>query len=945
MALRKSYLDTLRPWLESGGPNEDGEWGMYCPYHRDTKRSASVNTNGTGVYYCQACDVGGTVKSLVADIKAGNIKNNRMKDEDDDEDENGNRRGGERISEAMVAGWASALLANKRALAKFTKARGLDRTTLKDYDIGWDSSGNGCYTIPVRGEDGSLLNVRRYTLEPVGDRRKIWSVAGHGTPVLYPIECAPTWGESVVVCEGELDALATIQAGFDAVTRTGAAKVWKAQWNHHFKDKVVYICHDMDDTGQQANQMVAAALAPYARAVYIVRLPYPVTEKHGKDLTDYWNDGHTYDDFEQLLAEAEPYGLVEEVDVEDLGVEDIAVLDSFDPERVGKHLRMRVTITGKKSPNYIVPRDVQYKCKKNAAAKCNFCPMNEDGYDGETSMTIDAQDPVLLQFMGATNNQVSELLRDVLGAMKCGPKLESKIVRHHSLEELFVRTAIDRETSTEVQRRGFTNRKIIAVSDYETLANNTVEMVGAILPNPRSQLNEFLAWEVEATKTNVDEFLVTPESIKHLKKFQAGKLRPIKKLQIIARDLATNVTRIHGRTEMHCLMDLVFHSVLAFPFDDQLVHKGWLDVIIMGDTRTGKTEASERLIQHYGAGQKVQGESASFAGAVGGLQQVGGRDWTVTWGAIPLNDRRLVVLDEVSGLKTAEISQMSSIRSEGIAQITKIQQETTLARTRLLWLGNPRDGGRMSDFTYGVQSIPPLIGSNEDVARFDMAMTLVETDVPQEEINRALESGEHVPHKYTSEACRTLLNWVWSREPEDIVWDAKVEKLVFEAALELGARYIPNPPLIQAASVRFKIARLAVALAARLCSTDETFTKVVVKQEHVEDAVEFIDQIYRSPGFGYGDLSDEANRDKVRAQEEVDSTHAYLVAKPGLAKFLRSISGHFRRVDLEDMLNMDRYEANATVNTLYKYRMIRREGANIKINPELHKLLREVVDE
>jgi hypothetical protein len=396
---------------------------------------------------------------------------------------------------------------------------------------------------------------------------------------------------------------------------------------------------------------------------------------------------------------------------------------------------------------------------------------------------------------------------------------------------------------------------------------------------------------------------------------------------------------------MHCLMDLVFHSVLAFPFDKQVVHKGWLDVIIMGDTRTGKSEASERLIQHYGAGQKVQGESASFAGAVGGLQQIGGRDWTVTWGAIPLNDRRLVVLDEVSGLKTTEISQMSSIRSEGIAQITKIQQETTLARTRLLWLGNPRDGGRMSDYTYGVQSIRPLIGSNEDVARFDMAMTLIETDVPQEEINRALESGDAVVHKYTAESCRVMLNWVWSREVEDVVWETGVEKLVFEAAMELGERYIPNPPLIQAASVRFKIARLAVALAARLCSTDETFTKVVVKQEHVEDVVDFIDSVYRSPGFGYGDLSDEANRDKSRAQEEVDNAHAYLVGKPGLAKFLRSISGHFRRVDLEDMLNMDREEANATVNVLYRYRMIRREGANIKINPELHNLLREVVDE
>ena len=941
MALTKAYLATLRPWLESSGPNEDGEWGMYCPLHRDRKRSASVNVE-SGVWYCQACDVGGKVRDLVKMIKAGQYKNDRS-DEVEDEDEDGNRttRSRERLSDAMVAGWSARLLSGGKPLEEFTAARGLDRDTIRDYELGWDND-QSCYTIPVRSEDGALLNIRRYTLHPVGDRRKIWSVAGHGSPVLYPIEGWQDWDDRIVLCEGELDALATIQAGFDAVTRTGAAKVWKSQWGHYFKDKVVYLCHDMDETGQQANRTVAASLVSFARAVYIVTLPYEVKEKHGKDLTDYWNDGHTYEDFEQLLAEAEPWGSAEDVD-EVVDIEEVAVLQSFDPERVGKHLSMRVTIAGKKSPNYIVPKEIEFTCSQDAGPKCNFCCMNADGYNGLGYVTVDEQDPVLLQFMGSSNNQVNEILREMLGAQKCG-MLTTNVKKHHSLEELFVRTAIDREVAMDVMKQGFAARKIIAVSNYDTLPNNTVELVGAILPNPRQQLNEFMAWTVEPTKTNVDEFKVTPEAIKHLKKFQTGKLRPIKKAAAIARDLAANVTRIHGRTDMHILLDLAFHSVLGFSFNDEPVHKGWLDVIIMGDTRTGKSEASEKLIMHYGAGQKVQCESATFAGAVGGLQQIGGRDWTVTWGAIPVNDRRLVVLDEISGLKLDEISKMSSIRSEGIAQLTKIQTESTLARTRLVWLGNPRDGGRMADYTYGVQSIRPLIGTNEDVARFDMAMTLSESDVPQDEINR-LTDGESAPPRYTAESCRTLLNWVWSRTPADVVWENKVEKLVIEAALDLGSRYIPNPPLVQAASVRFKIARMAVALAARLCSTDDTFTKVVVKQEHVEDVVEFIDSIYRSPGFGYGDLSDESLRDKARAEEEIDRAHAYLVGKPGLAKFLRSISGHFRRVDLEDMLNMDREEANATVNTLYKYRMIRREGANIKINPELHGLLREIIDD
>jgi hypothetical protein len=46
------------------------------------------------------------------------------------------------------------------------------------------------------------------------------------------------------------------------------------------------------------------------------------------------------------------------------------------------------------------------------------------------------------------------------------------------------------------------------------------------------------------------------------------------------------------------------------------------------------------------------------------------------------------------------------------------------------------------------------------------------------------------------------------------------EAKVFDAANEMGKLYIEDPPLIQAANVRIKIARVAVALAARTFSTD-----------------------------------------------------------------------------------------------------------------------------
>jgi hypothetical protein len=345
-----------------------------------------------------------------------------------------------------------------------------------------------------------------------------------------------------------------------------------------------------------------------------------------------------------------------------------------------------------------------------------------------------------------------------------------------------------------------------------------------------------------------------------------------------------------------------------------------------------------RLCRFFNAGEVVSCEAASFAGIIGGLQQYGGaKEWSINWGAIPINDRRLVVLDEAGGLTTDEIAQMSSVRSSGVAELTKIQQERTWARTRIIWMSNPRDG-RMSDKTYGVQQIQPLIGNPEDIARFDLAMSVQAGDVDAEEINKSHRAGNQ---KYSAEACTALVRWVWSRTPEQIVWMQSAEEAVYKLSNEMGKRYVEDPPLVQAANVREKIARLSVAIAARLFSTDATYERVVVRRQHVESAVRFMDQIYSMPGFGYAERSRELISDRDEARGNKRRIRRYLSDKPGLAKFLRG-AGKFRRQDIEEVLNVDREEANAIISTLYEARMVRKLKGDIWVEPTLHDLLRRV---
>jgi hypothetical protein len=940
VAVSKAHLKLLAPYLVGekpsprSGEGREGteyEWDMYCPLHEDRKRSAQMNVT-KGVWYCQAGCGGGRVADLInqqSDWVAPAVSNTnghgkvRMS--------SGSGRPAEDITEAKIKGWHAALMSNEAALEEMKSLRGLHDSTIARYQLGWDRS-KQAYTIPVRGEDGELLNVRRYQTRPPAGRRKMWGVEGMNVPRLFPIEVLTIENhEEIIICEGELDALITNQFGFAAVTRTGSASTWRSEWNQAFKDKIVYVCHDCDDAGQDGNRRVARSLRRVASEVRIVRLPYPIIPKHGKDLTDYWldRDGDA-EEFRRILEEAQPYDPSSEA-VEAERVDDASVLDALDSRRVGHPLRLNVTIKGKREPGYTIPRKAHYRCTRDAGPKCNDCPLYASGDDEKL---VAGGDPVVLEMVEATNAQKTDTLRKLYGIPKCS-KLSIDIEEHQAVEILYARPNVDHMNGHD--SAAYKNLKLTSVGRHDTLPNNTVSVVGALHPDPRKQLNEFLVWDVARMETSIDRFEMDGDTLRKLRAFKpAPGQRPLKKLREIADDLAANVTHIYGRPELHAAMDLVFHSLISFKFGDVVMNRGWLDLLVVGDTRTGKSEAATRMTRHYGAGEVISCESASFAGIIGGLQQFGAtKEWAITWGQIPINDKRLVVLDEVSGLSPDEIASMSSVRSSGIAELSKIQQDATYARTRLIWLGNPR-GGKMSDYTYGVQSIAPLIGNPEDVARFDLAMTVRAGEVPSEEINKVHKAGRQ---KYPEELCRTLIRWVWSRTPEQVVWTDAAYQLALRMATKLGSRYIEDPPLIQAANAREKVARVATALAARTFSTDRTGERVIVRSCHVKDAVAFVDRLYGMRGFGYAERSREMLDARDEAEDNAKDIKSYLGRKPGLAAFLRG-TGKFRRQDVEEVLNVDREQANAIISRLWDAKMIRKEKGDIKVEPTLHAILR-----
>jgi len=414
-----------------------------------------------------------------------------------------------------------------------------------------------------------------------------------------------------------------------------------------------------------------------------------------------------------------------------------------------------------------------------------------------------------------------------------------------------------------------------------------------------------------------------------------------KKLNEIYTDLEHNVTNIYQRYDLMLTYDLAWHSALQFNFMGQLLTRGWVEVLVIGDTRCGKTRTASRLLRHYRAGEMGTGENTSIAGLIGGMQQIS-RQWSIVWGKFPRNDRRLVIVDEASNLSVDAISQFATIRSEGVARITKIQTEQTFARTRAIWISNPRvgrDGSSrpIAGYDYGVLTVPELIGRQADIARFDLACVVANGEVPEEVIFGG--RRKDITSKYTSAASHELVMWGWSRKPGDIEILRETEQEIIHQSKALARKYHDSVPLIKLEEQPEKLARLAVSLAIRLFSTDDGHT-VVVRPEHATYLAGFLNRLYSKPSMGYAAYSKKLiNAETLKDEKDVIKA----ISQFGM-DFVSGILTYsiIRQNIVEDLTGLDRDRVRAFVSLLVRNRALRPESLWYRKTQPFIRLLKRI---
>lgn len=940
--LDEDEREFIGPLLTASRPGKNGEWRGYCPRCENPKTSKTPSASFNFVrnlWHCMACNEGGKITTLISELRS-----DRDPDSADviDIGTKKRRRTTPLPTRKNLDNWHDVLMNDATLLKLIMERRGFTRETLDKWTIGWSATDRR-FTIPVFDAEGDLVAVKLYwpNAKAPSPKMYFWGEE-NDTSLFNPARLADA--DDVVLTEGELDCILLEQKGIPAVSTTGGAVGFQPEWAEAFRGKRIFLTPDDDEPGAKGAVRTATMLEGVAEVVYIADLD---TGIKGGDVTDHFvRLQRTVGDFNRLIERAEEFTSVPVVREPASDGRPVSLVESQDPEANGEPVEITVMVAGKQTPPFMAPKTLLAQCDRKKGDRCKFCIMYR--FSGEREVEISADDPTLLNFVGApTATRQANMVAATQA--RCSDHIEFTVKEAWALEELVVTQSVGHRTEEAQQPL---SRKVFNTGTFATPINSTVRIVGTQRSDPRDSRGIFHGWRLDPVAVDIDSIHLTEEDLDDLSIFQTDKGQtPLEKCLEIAADLSENVTGIKGRPWLHVGYDLVWHSLLSFDLLGKNVVKGWLEAVVIGDTRTGKSDTALALAQHYNAGIVKSCEGATFAGLVGGAQQMAqGRGWMITWGTIPLHDRRLVVLDEFSGIKDKDIiEQMSSIRSSGVAALQKIVSEETSARTRLIWISNDPDGKRMPE-TDGMDALRRLVQQPEDIARFDFAMALSNSEVPSRLINSKIETHSENA-TYTSELCSKLVLWAWSRKSDAVRWYKGSDDAIIAAAEAMGAKYVSTPPLVQVENIRMKLARIAVALAARTFSTDRTGQLVVVRPEHVHSAVDFLDALYGSEVFGYLRHSRRVLAGREEAERNHDAVLKYLRENAGVLVALRTVSGDkFRLRDFEDFGAFDPdggpVDARTLVHSLLKWKMIRRlERGYIAMEPALISILKEMEDE
>lgn len=893
-----------------------------CPFHDDSSPSCFINVEKQA-FKCQAsgCSKAGDIITLLSRF----LKTTRAV-VNADLSKRYSLSTDRTIDANLIERYHARLWKAELLLSQLHK-RGLTDDDIRKYRLG---EHQGRITIPIKNKVGQYVNIRSY-LPGAPGTDKMRNLKGRAATLrLYPYEQLAF--KKIVITGGEVKAIGGAsrlnEYGYGVVTVVGGEGAWDTRFNDEFIGREVWVVMDIDDGGRKASDLICKYLYRSAARLHDVLLPLDIEQHPKGDLNDYIA---AHNDLHKILNECKPWKPSLRPQVIDDKPKLVELAQAIHADQAGTRIKITAVASTLDTAPYIIPKLVDVKCSRDQQ-ECAVCPVWIEKDD--TSYPIHPESPVILEMVAQRKSAQHYALQEDLGIpMTC------KVCTFEAKEYFNVE---DARISPRLEISNRTNERVmlpaICIGDGLEL-NETYELVGRMYPHPMTQQSTLLISKYKASQDALSSYTCKdPESLEIFQP-EAWTIESLSaKLDNISEDLEANVTGIYERQNIQLFIDLAYHSPLFIEFEGRKV-KGWVEVLIIGDSSQGKSETALNLQSHYGLGEKVECKNASVAGLLGGLQQLGSR-WFITWGVIPTHDKRLVILEELKGASTDVIAKLTDMRSSGIAEIPKIEKRRTYARTRLVALSNARSDLAMNRYNFGIEAIKELIGGLEDVRRFDACLIVAEGEVDAKKINMLQSDKPSCEHKYTSSLCRKLILWAWTRDK--VMFDDTAIQRILEASTALCSEFTETIPIVDKGSMRYKLARLSAALAARTFSTSSDYESIVVRTCHIDYVERLLRSVYSSKSFGYKDYTEAIHSTNTLVNEDLIIKH--INDSPFPSDLIKHLL-HTNKIELQDIQDWcawDRQSAQGMLSLLVRKHALLREGRSYRKTSPFIALLKDL---
>lgn len=852
-----------------------------CPLHPDTNASFTINED-TNEWYCHGCARGG---AEVGFLEAYYGVSNKVATY---AYEYWLKRGILPFpTEEYINKCVSNLLERPREI-QVLHSFGISDASIEKYRIGWDDCR---ITFPIKSQTGQVVNVRKY-LPPHrriegSNNQKVLNIKGLGENHFYPLEAfdAPV-EDLIILVEGEKDCIAARSQGYNAVTGLAGTTVPMTEIGL-FRDRDVIIMTDTDGPGRKFAKLYEQSLRTIAARIRHVQLPV-------KDFADFYAQcpGQDIMDFiitdgpQEVAPPAEKTILSRSECVEKLN--SWMVLDNM-------------SVIGADPKTYTIPIKLRPVCRDSQCTKP--CPASS----GSITLDVDVDARHMLQFIDSADISQDKYLQKMFGC---------RSIVAEPVEYINIQKLLFQESASFVEGlddASFENRfGIFMYEEQRLIPTQKYAFECCRVADPRTQQNYYVIKQATPMQmqapSNESDFL---DYFKQVDSVSDGIL-----------DLINNHYKawmpslsIEGRADLFGAIILTYLSVTEINWHKGKL-KGWLDSIVIGDTRTGKSQMAQRFVKKIQLGGYINGENARATGVIGGVQRMGD-SWVITWGAIPMNDRGLLIVDEASGLTVEDLKEFSSTRSSGAVTINKIAKGEARARTRLLWMSNPRSGRNLEDFYWrGYGAFTEFIPVVEDQARFDLVLTAAREDVA------TLSGIPDNPVDPPFDKWRSLINFAWTVSADNIVIASDVEDTVTALSQDLDNQY-GGGPLVVGVAVHEKLLRIGCAIA-NLCGSIVD-GRLVVTAKHIKYASDFMQMTYIKPTLDYRGYITEYKRAQRAKNENTQFIRGLCGLYPALKVLLSS--NVFRGMQVKEVLGIDAIEASKIISDLLKRGLLKVTGS------------------